>query len=323
MPRATPRTCTCTASPTEAERAGWPAPKAKVTRISTRASSTGESTAEPQAARNSDSDEAMAPMASVRTAPIRVSNGPVNRGISTATTEDGSSSTPTCQGSQPASPTSTAGTAISSPNHAAGTAAAASAERTTTGLRITSRGRNPSGRRRTCSATSGVPSPSSSSPTSAITRPVEGDWISSTSPAAVSATRIAPSTSRRAPLPSVVSARHTNGITSAPSIGIAITARHPKAASVSPPSSGPRLVTAAAVPASRPRASPRTAPSYRPLRIATPSVGTAAAPAPCTSRAKRSTPYVGASAASSAPPVIRPMPTSSGVRMPTRSEKRP
>ena len=44
-------------------------------------------------------------------------------------------------------------------------------------------------------------------------------------------------------------------------IGSAITARHPKAASTAPPASGPRQLIAAAVPASRPNASPRTEPS--------------------------------------------------------------
>ena len=57
--------------------------------------------------------------------------------------------------------------------------------------------------------------------------------------------------------------------------------------------------------------------------MATPSVGIAAAPAPWKSRAVSSTPYVGARAATSAPPVIRASPTSSGSRMPTRSETRP
>ncbi len=55
------------------------------------------------------------------------------------------------------------------------------------------------------------------------------------------------------------------------------------------------------------RARPRTAPSYRALRMATPRVGTAAAPAPWKSRAASSTPKEGAKAATSAPLVIRPM----------------
>ena len=53
---------------------------------------------------------------------------------------------------------------------------------------------------------------------------------------------------------------------------------------------------------------------------ATPSVGTAAAPAPWKRRASSSVSKVGASAATSAPPVIRPMPTISGTFTPTRSE---
>ena len=129
--------------------------------------------------------------------------------------------------------------------------------------------------------------------------------------------------SRLAPEPSPVSACHTSGTTRTPRIGSAITARQPKACSTRPPASGPRQLIAAATPARRPSASPRTAPSYLPLRTATPSVGTAAAPAPWKSRAPSSTPNDGASAATSAPEVIRPMPTSSGIRMPTRSETRP
>jgi hypothetical protein len=49
----------------------------------------------------------------------------------------------------------------------------------------------------------------------------------------------------------------------------------------------------------------------------------AAAPAPWNMRATSSTPYDGANAATSAPPVIIPIPTSSGRRTPTRSEIRP
>ena len=52
-------------------------------------------------------------------------------------------------------------------------------------------------------------------------------------------------------------------------------------------------------------------------------VGIAAAPAPCSSRAPSSTGKDGASAATSAPTVISATPTSSGSRVPTRSEMRP
>ena len=97
-------------------------------------------------------------------------------------------------------------------------------------------------------------------PTTATTSPADGDCTSSTMPAAVRATRSAPTTSSRAPLPPAVSARHRNGTTRIPTIGNAITARQPNIASTTPPASGPRQLTAAAMPASRPNASPRTDP---------------------------------------------------------------
>ncbi len=90
-----------------------------------------------------------------------------------------------------------------------------------------------------------------------------------------------------------------------------------------PPARGPRQLTAAATPATRPSAAARTAPWKRKLMMATPSVGTAAAPAPWKIRAASSTGNTGASDPTSAPAVISPTPTSSGSRMPTRSETRP
>ena len=195
-----------------------------------------------------------------RAEPIRVSIGPAIRGTPSATSALGTMARPTCQASQPWL-SSTAGIAISIANHEAGTAAAATALRTTRELRITETGRKPCGRRRTCRATAGAPNTIRPMPTSATTRPVDGDCTSSTMPAAVPATSSAPRMSRLAPLPSSVSARHRNGMTSTPSTGSAITARQPNAPSTRPPTSGPRQLTAAAVPASRPNASPRTAPS--------------------------------------------------------------
>ena len=197
--------------------------------------------------------------ASARPGPIRLSVGPVTCGTTRATTALGSIARPTCQASQPAD-SSTAGSAISMANHAAGTDDAATALRTTVALRITSTGRNPSGRRRTLARTAGTPSTSSPAPSAATSRPAEGDCTSSTMPAAVRATTIAPTTSSRAPLPSVVSARHSSGTTRAPRIGSAITTRQPNAASTTPPISGPRQLTAAATPARRPKARPRTSP---------------------------------------------------------------
>ena len=128
--------------------------------------------------------------------------------------------------------------------------------------------------------------------------------------------------SRTVPTPPA-SACQRNGITATPRIGSAITARQPSECSTSPPTSGPRQLIAAAVPASRPRASPRTDPAYRALSAATPSVGTAAAPAPWKSRDTSSTSKVGASAAAIAPTVIKVMPKTSGRRTPTRSLTRP
>ena len=141
---------------------------------------------------------------------------------------------PDLPASQP-SDRSTAGSAISRANHEAGTAEAATALRTTVALRITSTGRNPSGRRRTVARTAGTPRTSSAAPTAPTTSPPDGDCTSSTIPAAVRATRTAPTMSSRAPLPSVESARHRNGTTRAPRIGSAITARQPNAASTRPP----------------------------------------------------------------------------------------
>ena len=159
IPSATPRTSTCTASPTDALRAGWPRPNATVTRATATASTGGDVTELPSAA-SPRATEAITPAtASEGAAPIRSSSGPATRGASRPATALGSSSSPTCQGSQPAR-TSTAGTAISSANHDAGTAAAATAERTTVVLPITETGRKPCGRRRTRSATAGTPSTS-------------------------------------------------------------------------------------------------------------------------------------------------------------------
>ena len=90
-----------------------------------------------------------------------------------------------------------------------------------------------------------------------------------------------------------------------------------------PPANGPRQLTAAAMPATLPRATALTAPRYRALTMATPRVGTAAAPAPWKIRAASRIPKLGASAATSAPDVISPTPTSNGLRMPSRSETRP
>ena len=74
----------------------------------------------------------------------RVISGPTTRGMSSPTTPAGTSVSPTAQVSQPRS-SSTLGTAMSSANQEAGTAAAAKALRTTTGLPITSFGRKPWG----------------------------------------------------------------------------------------------------------------------------------------------------------------------------------
>ncbi len=90
-----------------------------------------------------------------------------------------------------------------------------------------------------------------------------------------------------------------------------------------PPASGPRQETAAAKPATMPRARARRGPLNRAETIATPSVGTAAAPAPWTIRATSSIPKLGASAPATAPVAISPTPISRGSRMPTRSETRP
>lgn len=59
-------------------------------------------------------------------------------------------------------------------NQLAGTAAAASAERTTTGLVTTDRGRKPSGRERTRSTTAGTPTTISATPASAAPSPADG-----------------------------------------------------------------------------------------------------------------------------------------------------
>ena len=85
--------------------------------------------------------------------------------------------------------------------HAAGTAEAATALRTTVALRITSTGRKPSGRRRTFARTAGTPSTSRLAPIAATSSPADGDCTSSTMPDAVRATTIAPTTSRRARCP--------------------------------------------------------------------------------------------------------------------------
>ena len=114
-----------------------------------------------------------------------------------------------------------------------GTAAAAMALRTTSGLRITLTGRKPCGRRRTCKATAGAPSTIRATPATPTTRPVDGDCTSSTIPAAVPATRMAPTMSRLAPLPSSDSARQRNGMTRMPSTGSAITPRQPTRLSTS------------------------------------------------------------------------------------------
>ena len=71
------------------------------------------------------------------------------------------------------------------------------------------------------------------------------------------ATSTAPSTSRPRPDRWWVSAPHSTGSTARPSTGSAITARQPSALSTSPPTSGPRQLTAAAIAASRPSARPR------------------------------------------------------------------
>ena len=148
IPRATPRTSSSTALPTASIRAGWPSPKATVTPTTAATSSQADPAYAPRAETSSDTVAIDAASPNARVGPIRVSSGPANRGPASAATALGRRATPTCQGSQPRA-TRTAGTAISRANHAAGTAAAASALRTTAGLRITATGRKPFGRRRT------------------------------------------------------------------------------------------------------------------------------------------------------------------------------
>ena len=101
-PSATPRTSSCTASPTTALRAGWPRPKAKVTRTMP-TTSTG-ALVEPGAERRDQQRrrEATTPGDGERAAgPTRVSSGPVTCGTSSATTALGTMARPTCHASQP------------------------------------------------------------------------------------------------------------------------------------------------------------------------------------------------------------------------------
>ena len=142
-------------------------------------------------------------------------------------------------------------------------------------------------------------------------------------PPEVAATSTAPSTSSRAPEPSVGRPRYISGSSASPAIGSAITARQPSTASTVPPVSGPRQLSAAAMPATRPSASVRVRPSNRRVIAAIPSVGTAAAPAPWRIRATMRTPNDGASAPAAAPTVISTTPNVIGPRIPARSETRP
>ena len=103
---------------------------------------------------------------------------------------------------------------------------------------------------------------------------------------------------------------------SAPSIGSAMTARQPSSPSIDAAGERAQAATAAAKPATRPSARRARRPRSGRLTMATPRVGTAAAPAPWTIRAPRRTPKFGASAPASAPVVIRPTPTTQGEPQP-------
>ena len=218
----------------------------------------------------------------------------------------GTSATPTCHGSQPR-PTSTAGTAISRANHAAGTAAAARALRTTTGLRITVDGQEAvrpaadPGRRRP-----GTPSTASAAPTTATDgagRRRLHEQHHARRPWRPRERRRRGRGGRRCR--GRASSATAAAASAAPSIGSAMTARQPSSPSMVPPASGPRQDTAAAMPATCPRATASAGPEKRALTMATPRVGTAAAPAPWTMRAPSRTPKLGARAPASAPMAIR------------------
>ncbi len=198
MPRATPRTSRSTACPTAALSAGCPMPNETVTRETRhhqqhRGDHGGPEAGQEQGGRRRTPPAPATPSGRSRpadcwSAAARAARSPRS---APAAGRPGTAPSP--------SPTSTAGTATSWANQAAGIAAAARALRTTAGLRITDRGRNPCGRFRTWAVTPGTPTASSPMPTRATTSPLDGDWITRISPAAVTATSTAPVDVERSP----------------------------------------------------------------------------------------------------------------------------
>ena len=227
-------------------------------------------------------------------APIRIRSGPTKRGTNRATAALGTSSRPTCQASQP-SPTSTAGTAMSSANHAAGTAAAASALRTTVPLRTTdarqeavAAGARPAGRPPGRRAGAGAGRPRRR-------RPGGRRLDQQHQPPAVAghedrADEVEPGAAaapgERAPEERQHQrAQDRQRHHGAPAEGVLDGSADERAEAAHrggharPAGRGP---------------GPRTSPAYRALRRATPSVGTAAAPAPWNMRATSRVPKLGA-----------------------------
>ena len=322
MPRATPRTSAGTASPTAAMSAGCPSPKASVTRT-TAVTRTGADPRPRRGRRRRARRAAVtSEVTSERAGPRRASSGPASRGARKPVTALGTRASPTCSGVQPRA-ARTAGTAMSSANQAAGTAEAASALRTTTGSRMTAAAGSPraaahpgrdggdaepeqqrAGRRHHDARTA-------------------GDCTSSTRPAAVPATSAAPRRSSRAPVPCVGQRPPERGDDEEAERGQRDD--RPPAGEVGHQATGQRTERAhrGRRPGDLPEGGGADGAVVAGADDGHAEAGTAAAPAPCSSRAPSSTSMFGAKQPSTALPAMSPTPTSRGSRMPARSAARP
>ena len=212
---------------------------------------------------------------------------------------------------------------MSRANQAAGTAPAASALRTTAGLRMTATGRKPFGRRRIQPATAGTPSTASIPPTMATIGPVEGDCTSSTTPAAVAATSAAPN--------EVEPRAAAVGRDRAPEEGEEQRAEHRQGdhrtpaeqPSMTPPASGPRQLTAAAMPATRPSAGALGGSGVPRADDGHAESGYGGRPGALDDPGCEEHPEVRRQRTGERTGDIRPTPMRSGSRIPTRSETRP
>lgn len=182
-------------------------PNASVTSIGASASTHGRWVATPATPSTSPTTVVAHARVSVRCAPIRVCRNADAAGHASATTAEGTSTSPVDSGLQPRS-ASSSGMPSSSANQLAGTTDAHSELRTTVAFPTTPRGRNPSGRARTHSAVMGTPTASSTPPATAATAPAPGDCTSSTRPVTAVATITAPDRSTRAPSPRTTECRH-------------------------------------------------------------------------------------------------------------------